>query len=76
MRLLFALSLVVLLGTEASAQAFNKCGYRGGSGWRIVKMGKCVGVGELTTRCGDPPSQKCKYECEPPQPSARLRPLK
>lgn len=61
MRTLMLLAFFVLVATEASAYFCKGCGCKGGSGWRVVGTGKCVGCGDVPKRCGEDKA-KCTFD--------------
>lgn len=50
-------------GGEAYAQSCNRCGCRGGPGWRIKRNGRCAGWKDMERECGAPPDpDRCTKE--------------
>jgi hypothetical protein len=47
--------------TIAAAQVCDRCGCRGGPGYRGPN-GRCVGWADIGRTCGSPPTTRCKPE--------------
>jgi len=60
MRTLLFIAFLVFAG-DASAQFFcTGCGCKGGSGWRHIASGKCIGCAEMPKRCRE--KDACAFE--------------
>jgi hypothetical protein len=64
MRSVLLAAFMLLYAGAAGAQPCAGCGCNGGSGWRIVTTNskKCIGCGEVASRCGTSPTERCVFE--------------
>ena len=57
----FCIILAVAMWSIAIAQPCNRCGCRGGPGYRAPN-GRCVGWADIGRVCGSPPTTRCTPE--------------